>query len=82
MRFLRANEVVRMVGFSKDTLYRRIRTGTFPKPIALGAQTSAFLEGEILEWMNAQAEQRRGYCRSAITISTMSAKPRSRGAPG
>jgi prophage regulatory protein len=74
MRLLRVNEVVRMVGFSKATLYRRIRAESFPKPIALGAQTSVFLEGEILEWMNAQAEQRRGYCRSAISISAISGK--------
>jgi prophage regulatory protein len=69
MRFLRVNEVLRMVGFSKDSLYRRIRAGSFPKPIALGAQTSAFLEGEILEWMNAQAEHRRGYCTPATKRS-------------
>ena len=76
MRLLRVNEVVRMVGFSKATLYRRIRGGTFPKPIALGVQTSAFLEGEILDWVSAQAAQRRGYCRSAISISAMSTKSR------
>jgi prophage regulatory protein len=72
MRLLRVNEVVRMVGFSKATLYRRIRSGTFPKPIALGAQTSAFLESEILDWIGAQAAQRRGYCGSATSISDTS----------
>ena len=76
MRLLRVNEVVRMVGFSKATLYRRIRSGTFPKPIALGAQTSAFLEGEILDWVSAQATQRRGYCKSVISTSAMSLKSR------
>jgi len=61
MRFLRVREVVPMVGFSKNTLYARIRAGTFPKPVALGPQTTAFLEGEVLDWMKAQATQRRGY---------------------
>jgi prophage regulatory protein len=61
MRFLRVREVVPMVGFSKATLYRRIRAGTFPQPIALGLQTTAFLDGEVLDWMKAQATQRRGY---------------------
>jgi len=61
MRFLRVREVVPMVGFSKNTLYARVRAGTFPKPVALGPQTTAFLEGEVLDWMKAQATQCRGY---------------------
>jgi prophage regulatory protein len=63
MRFLRVREVLLIVGFSKNTLYARIRAGTFPKPIALGPQTTAFLEGEVIEWMKAQVAQRRGYSR-------------------
>jgi prophage regulatory protein len=57
MRFLRVREVVRMVGFSKNTLYARIRAGTFPRPIALGPQTTAFLESEIIDWMKIQVEK-------------------------
>jgi prophage regulatory protein len=66
MRFLRVREVVPMVGFSKNTLYARVRAGTFPKPVALGPQTTAFLEGEVLDWMKAQAAQRRGYSNPAL----------------
>jgi len=72
MRFLRVQEVVPMVGFSKSTLYARVRAGTFPKPIALGPQTTVFLEGEVLEWMETQAAQRRGYSRPALNISVPS----------
>jgi prophage regulatory protein len=57
MRFLRVREVVGMVGFSKATVYARIRAGTFPKPIALGPQTTAFLESEVLDWMKTQIEE-------------------------
>jgi prophage regulatory protein len=46
-----------MVGFSKNTLYARIRAGTFPRPIALGPQTTAFLESEIIDWMKIQVEK-------------------------
>jgi prophage regulatory protein len=72
MRFLRVQEVVPMVGFSKNTLYARIRAGTFPKPIALGPQTTVFLEGEVLEWMKTQVAQSRGYSRPALNISAPS----------
>jgi prophage regulatory protein len=60
MRFLRIRDVVRMVGFSKATVYARVRAGGFPKPITLGPQTTAFLESEILDWMKAQAARNRG----------------------
>ena len=57
MRFLRVRDVVRMVGFSKNTLYTRIKAGTFPSPIALGPQTTAFLESEIIDWMKVQVQE-------------------------
>jgi prophage regulatory protein len=57
MRFLRVRDVVRMVGFSKTTLYARVRAGTFPKPIALGPQTTAFLESDVVGWMKTQIEE-------------------------
>ena len=74
MRFLRIREVVPMVGFSKATLYRRIRAGTFPRPIALGLQTTAFLDGEVLAWMDAQLAERRGYSKPTMSAPPISAK--------
>jgi prophage regulatory protein len=59
MQFLRVRKVTEMVGFSKTTLYARVRDGTFPKPIALGPQTVAFLESDVLEWMQRQIAQAR-----------------------
>jgi prophage regulatory protein len=57
MRFLRVRTVIQMVGFSKTTLYARLRNGTFPKPLVLGPQTVAFLESDILDWMQRQIAQ-------------------------
>ena len=34
-----------------------MRAGTFPKPIALGPQTVAFLDSDILDWMKQQVLQ-------------------------
>ena len=74
MRFLRVREVVPMVGFSKATLYRRIRAGTFPQPVALGLQTTVFLEDEILAWISDQVAQRRGYSKPNMNGRPTSAK--------
>jgi prophage regulatory protein len=58
MRFLRVRAVVEMVGLSKSTLYARIRDGSFPRPIQIGAQTVVFLESEIFDWMKDKAARR------------------------
>jgi prophage regulatory protein len=58
MRFLRVRTVVEMVGLSKSTLYARIRDGSFPRPIQIGAQTVAFLESEVFDWMKDKAAKR------------------------
>ena len=58
MRFLRVRTVVEMVGLSKSTLYARIRDGSFPRPIQIGAQTVAFLESEVFDWMKDKAARR------------------------
>ena len=58
MRFLRVRTVVELVGLSKSTLYARIRDGSFPKPIQIGAQTVVFLESEIFDWMKDKAAKR------------------------
>jgi prophage regulatory protein len=57
MQFLRVRKVTEMVGFSKSTLYARVRAGSFPKPIALGPQSVVFLESDVLDWMKRQVAQ-------------------------
>jgi prophage regulatory protein len=57
MQFLRVRKVTEMVGFSKTTLYARVKDGSFPKPIRLGPNSVAFLEADILDWMQSQIAQ-------------------------
>jgi len=59
MQFLRVRKVTEMVGFSKTTLYARVKEGTFPKPIRLGPHSVAFLESDVLNWMKSRLEQQR-----------------------
>jgi prophage regulatory protein len=57
MQFLRIRKVTEMVGFSKSTIYARVRDGSFPKPITLGPQSVAFLESDVLDWMKRKVTQ-------------------------
>jgi prophage regulatory protein len=56
-RFISVKETVRKICLSKTELYDRLRTGTFPKPIALGPKKVVFLESEIDTWMQARMEE-------------------------
>lgn len=51
-RFLRLDEVLHVTGLSRNTVYRRIREGTFPKQLRIGPNSVAWRQSEIVEWMN------------------------------
>lgn len=53
-RLVRMPTVLQMVGLSRSEVWRRIAAGTFPKPLKLGPNTSAFVEAEVVAWVAAQ----------------------------
>ena len=50
-RFLRLDEVLHTTGLGKNTVYRRIREGTFPKQVRIGPNSVAWRQSEIVKWM-------------------------------
>ena len=50
-RFLRLSEVIDRVGVSRPTIYRWMSKGSFPKQIAIGANSVAWLESDVTQWM-------------------------------
>ncbi|WP_262382585.1 helix-turn-helix transcriptional regulator [Pseudomonas proteolytica] len=50
-RFLRLAEVLHVTGLGRNTIYRRIRDGTFPRQIRLGPNSVAWRQSEINRWM-------------------------------
>ena len=41
--------------FSAATLWRKVKAGTFPKPIKLSERVTAFKVGEVRSWLATQA---------------------------
>lgn len=41
--------------FSAPTLWRKVKAGTFPKPIKLSERVTGWKVGEVRAWMTAQA---------------------------
>ncbi len=51
-RFLRLDEVLHLTGIGRNTVYRRIREGTFPKQVKIGPNSVAWRQSDIALWMS------------------------------
>lgn len=58
-QYLSMAAVVRIVGLSRQVIWRRRRAGTFPEPVKLGSlRPLRFLRSEITQWMQARQDER------------------------
>lgn len=48
---IRRKDVERLTGLSRSRIYDLMKQSAFPKPVALGAMSVAWLEIEIREWI-------------------------------
>ncbi|KII30223.1 DNA-binding protein [Pseudomonas fluorescens] len=51
-RFIRLDEVLHITGLGRNTVYRRIREGTFPKQVRIGPNSVAWRQSAIVKWMH------------------------------
>ena len=57
--FLKRPEIEQRTGLKRSTIYDKMKAGTFPKPVKLGARAVAWLEPEIDAWIKERISQRR-----------------------
>ena len=63
MRILNSNEVVKKIGLSEVTIWRRERDGSFPKRINLSERRVGWVESEIEDWLGSRP---RGICAEPV----------------
>ena len=49
-RIMRHPAVEDCTGFSRTTIYRKVRDGTFPQPVRIGSKSIGWFENEIADW--------------------------------
>jgi predicted DNA-binding transcriptional regulator AlpA len=54
--FIRQKQLLPLLGFSAPTLWRKIKTGDFPKPVKLGQNMTAWKVADIHNWINEKCE--------------------------
>jgi prophage regulatory protein len=67
--FLRRKQVEMRTGLSRSTIYQYIKTGAFPRPVALGPRAVAWLESEVSDWITARVKRARGTDHSTSLLS-------------
>jgi prophage regulatory protein len=49
--FVRAKFIVSLIPISRMTLWKKVMRGTFPKPVRLSTQVSAWRVSDVRKWM-------------------------------
>jgi len=52
--FIRQKQLIGKLGFSSATLWRKVQSGTFPKPIKLGERITAWSVEDVNIWMESK----------------------------
>lgn len=58
MKLLKMRDVMALTSLAKSTIYKYIDTEGFPKQVKLGSGSVAWIEGEVLDWIEAKIAQR------------------------
>jgi prophage regulatory protein len=53
-RILRTAEILQVTGVSNATIWRWIKTGSFPAPLKLGPQAVGWRESALREWLESR----------------------------
>ena len=51
---LRLPAVLELTGLSRTTIWRMVKRGEFPQPVALGARARGWRASEVQEWMDSR----------------------------
>jgi prophage regulatory protein len=55
------------IAYSRSQLYRLIKAGKFPRPIALGENRRAFVESELDEFLESKIAERDAAIKGEVT---------------
>ena len=59
MKLLRIKGVIHLTGISKSSIYALSNAGKFPAPLKLSEKTTAWVESEVLDWIQSKIEERK-----------------------
>lgn len=61
-RLIGRDELLQMVPYTIQHIYRREKAGTFPKRVRIGGNRVAWVLSEVTAWMGERMAERNGQC--------------------
>ncbi|MEX1221773.1 MAG: AlpA family transcriptional regulator [Idiomarina sp.] len=58
MRLIRLPQVKDMTGLGRSSVYKLMAENSFPKPVTLIGRASAWVESEVIEWIEERVAER------------------------
>jgi len=55
---LKRQQVEKITGLSRSSIYQKVLEGTFPKAIRLGTRSVGWLEHEVYSWLQERIDER------------------------
>lgn len=68
IKFLRRPEVEKMTGLSRSQIYALIDKGAFPRQVGLSANSVAWIDAEILQWMEERIHSREISSKACVSL--------------
>lgn len=56
---LKLRAVMQKTGLSRSTIYLKIKSGEFPKPISLGIRSVGWIENDVENWISGRIDASR-----------------------
>jgi prophage regulatory protein len=53
-RYVRVNQLTQLIPISKASVWRKVKEGSFPKPIKLGERITAWRMEDVEAWLTAR----------------------------
>lgn len=60
LKFIRRPQVESITGLKRSSIYAKMESNEFPKPVKIGQRAAAWIYSEILDWQNERISATRG----------------------
>lgn len=61
-RLIRLPDVMSITGLKRSTIYFKMKKGNFPNNIPIGERSVAWVEGEVINWIDGNISKREIRC--------------------
>lgn len=61
-RLIRLPDVMSITGLKRSTIYFKMKEGKFPNNIPIGERSVAWVEGEVINWIDGNISKREMRC--------------------